>query len=74
MARARLIQDPVRRPSDDAAQQFHRLQVRRASPEAPLDLARELPVHQLLNDVHVGVIAREGEVCLLYTSDAADDM
>eukprot|EP00969_Alexandrium_andersonii_P171844 7596032-Alexandrium_andersonii.AAC.1 len=61
MARVRLVQESVRRPPGDAAQQIHLLQVLRASAEAPLDLAHELLVHQLLHDVQVGVVPGEGE-------------
>eukprot|EP00969_Alexandrium_andersonii_P257612 11390054-Alexandrium_andersonii.AAC.1 len=62
MARVRLIQEPAWRPSDDAAQQLHFLQVRRASPEAPLYFAPELLAHQLFHDAQVRIVASKGKV------------
>eukprot|EP00969_Alexandrium_andersonii_P238984 10549241-Alexandrium_andersonii.AAC.1 len=62
MPRARLVQEPVGRPPDDAVQQLRFLQVRRASAEPPLNLAHELVVHERLRDVKVRVVPREGEV------------
>eukprot|EP00969_Alexandrium_andersonii_P237101 10465699-Alexandrium_andersonii.AAC.1 len=41
---------------------FHFLQVRRASADAPFKFSHELLAHQPLRDVQVNIVAREGEV------------
>eukprot|EP00969_Alexandrium_andersonii_P325332 14375026-Alexandrium_andersonii.AAC.1 len=58
-ARARLAQDDLGRPPDDAAQQLRFLVILGLPAEAPLDLARALLVHEVLDDVEVRVAPRK---------------
>eukprot|EP00969_Alexandrium_andersonii_P354091 15441356-Alexandrium_andersonii.AAC.1 len=62
MARVRFIQDAFGRPPGDAVQQLRFLQVLCAPAEAPLDLAHELPVHEVPHDVQVRVVPGESEI------------
>eukprot|EP00969_Alexandrium_andersonii_P346980 15340599-Alexandrium_andersonii.AAC.1 len=57
-----LISEAHRRPPNDAGQELRLQQVARAIPQAPLDLAKELLIHQLLDHAQVVVVAGEGQV------------
>eukprot|EP00969_Alexandrium_andersonii_P098511 4347486-Alexandrium_andersonii.AAC.1 len=57
MAGVCLVQAPLRCPTDDAVQQLDFLQVSLATPQAPLDFAHELLVHECFYHVKVGIAA-----------------
>eukprot|EP00969_Alexandrium_andersonii_P328503 14515945-Alexandrium_andersonii.AAC.1 len=62
MAGVRLVQEPLRCPADDAVQRLYLLQAPPATPEAPLDLAHELLIHELFYHVEVGLTSGKCEV------------
>eukprot|EP00969_Alexandrium_andersonii_P214653 9480198-Alexandrium_andersonii.AAC.1 len=66
MARIRPVQDALGHPPDDAAQQPHFLQVLGIPAVAPLDLARELFVHEVLNYVQIRVVPRKDKVASVH--------
>eukprot|EP00969_Alexandrium_andersonii_P020777 907699-Alexandrium_andersonii.AAC.1 len=57
-----LVQEPLRCPADNAAQQLHLLQVSPATPQAPLDFAHELLIHALFHHIEVWIASGKCEV------------